>query len=89
MVSELEVGMGLFGSDHALVSFEILEQAHSERISSRRKLNLRRANYGRFTAELQAAVMQPHPTAETQWSELKTTYLEIQSRNIPMKRIGG
>ena len=90
LISGLEVGPGLAGSDHGMVSFDVLVGSEGERYSSGRRLNLRRANYPRFTAALQALAIHPlDGTVEDMWSELKSQYLQIQTRCIPYKSFGG
>ena len=89
MVRRVEVVPGLEGSDHGMVTFEVMVRSESERIRSSGRLNLRRANYPRFVSELQEVTLQPQATVEEMWLDLKRVYLEIQARCIPLKSVGG
>ena len=89
MVSDVEVGPGLAGSDHGMVTFEVLVGSDPEFFNSGQRLNLRRANYPRFDRELQALNFPQQTTVEENWTYLKCRYLEIQARCIPFKRTGG
>ena len=48
MVKDVEVGLGLAGSDHGTVTFKVTVGNDPEKIGFGRKLNLRRANYASF-----------------------------------------
>ena len=89
MVRQVEVGEGLAGSDHGMVSFEVLIDADREQLSFNRRLNLRRANYPRFVGALQNFRLQPTASAEELWQQFNSQYQEIQARCIPLKRVGG
>lgn len=88
-VRNVEVGEGLTGSDHGMVSFEVIVDADREHVSFNRRLNLRRANYPRFIGALHNIRLQPQASAEELWQQFNSQYQEIQAMCIPFKRIGG
>ena len=89
LVMNVEVGMGLAGSDHEAVTFDVVVGADDERLRFSQRLNLRRANFPRFVADLQVVQLLPQVSVEVLWSRFRSEYLQIQSRCIPFKRIGG
>jgi len=89
LVRQVEIGPALDGSDHEVVAFEVVVRPDAERIRSGVRLNLRLANFGRFVRELEEADIQPGASVEEEWMELRERYLDIQSRCIPAKRVGG
>ena len=90
IVQGVEVGLGLAGSDHGAVTFGVTVGSDPEQLACGRKLNLRRANYARFLRSLQETEIHPEAVSvEEMWQDLKVKYQEIQSRCIPLKRIGG
>ena len=89
LVSQIEVGECLGTSDHHMVFCTINIKAEPENYNYRQKLNLRRANYGRFVQELKDLPLQAPGSIERMWTNFKTEYLRIQALCIPLKREGG
>ena len=89
LVSEVSVGECLGTSDHQAVSFTVAVRVEKEQISHRRMLNLRRADFERFTTELQGLHPQPPGSPDQMWRGFKANYISIQDRCIPRKRVGG
>ena len=90
LISEVEVGDGLSGCDHLMVSFSTTVDPACEVLRHRTKLNLRRADYDRFDRELRELPLpSAGDSAEEMWSWFKTQFLAIQARCIPLKRVGG
>jgi len=89
LVSGVTVGECLGSSDHHVVSFRVRCSVHQERPQAMERLNLRRADYGRFTRELQELPLQLPGATDEMWRGFMANYISIQSRCIPMKRVGG
>ena len=89
LVSHVSVGECLGTSDHLAVSFVVGFSVATEQISHRHLLNLRRADFERFTRELQRLAPQPLGSPDQMWRGFKANYILIQDRCIPRKRVGG
>ena len=89
LVREVKVGLGLAGSDHCVVNFQVVTGTESEQTRFGRRLNLRRANYPSFVRALQDTTLEPQESAQELWVDLRAKYEYIQSRVIPFKSQGG
>ena len=89
LISGVSVDECLGTSDHQAVSFNVGLRVEQEQISHRHMLNLRRADYERFTLALQGLAPQPQGPPDQMWRGFKASYISIQERCIPRKRVGG
>ena len=88
-VFDVEIGDYLAGSDHRVVSCGVRVGSDPEELLYRERLNLRRADYVRFSRDLQGLRPQAEGSVQDMWTGFKASYLAIQSRCIPVKRVGG
>ena len=85
LVDELSVGEEVGGSDHRLVRFLLrVPRVETARLVSR-KLDLRRADFAGLCAGLADVSLEEGENAEDLWNSFKTTFMELQSRFIPLK----
>ena len=89
LITEVEVGECLAGSDHHMVSCLVGVRSQPEVPLYRRRLNLRRADFGRFNQELQDLRLHARGSVEELWTDFKANFEGIQSTCIPLKRVGG
>ena len=89
LVSEVEVGECLATSDHHMVTCRLGIRSQPEVPQYRRRLNLRRADYGRFNQDLQELRLPAVGNVEELWTAFKTSFVGIQSACIPLRRVGG
>ena len=89
LLSEVEVGECLEGSDHHMVYFKVGVSSGPEARRYRDRWNLRRADYDGFCRDLEELPRLADGSAEAMWSEFRTSFLAIQERRIPRRRLGG
>jgi len=89
LVSQVTVGECLGTSDHHVISFVVGCRVHQESVEFKNRLNLRRADYESFARELRDLPPQLPGSTEEMWQGFKANYISIQSRCIPLKRVGG
>lgn len=89
LVNQVSVGECLGTSDHNMVRCLIELPTHSAVPDTRRRLNLRLANYEKFKTDLGDLQPQRMETIEATWTNFKTRFMAIQASCIPFKKVGG
>ena len=89
LVTEVEVGECLAGSDHHSVTCKVGVTSSPEARRFRERWNLRRADYDGFRRDLLELPRLVEGSADGMWLDFRTKFLGIQERRIPRKRMGG
>ena len=89
LISEVEVGEALAGSDHNTVQCMVGLPSDQEVNRTRERWNPRRADYDNFLRDLFELPRPVVGPAEDMWAAFRQNFLDIQIRRIPCKRIGG
>ena len=89
LISEVEVGEVLAGSNHNIVQCMVGLPSNQEVNRTRERWNLRRADYDNFLRDLFELPRPVVGPAEDMWAAFRQKFLDIQKRRIPRKRIGG
>lgn len=85
IIAEVEIGDSLANSDHCTVFCQVLVGSCREKLESRQRLNLRRADYARFRRELSVLSPVSDDSADAMWTGFKGSFLAIQSICIPVR----
>ena len=88
IVRNLKVGEELGGSDHRLIRFNLMVPEVEERRNEARKLDYRRANFEDLRTGVREMALPGDRDAGCLWTAFKSSFMEIQSRCIPLKRPG-
>jgi hypothetical protein len=87
LISNVTVGECLSSSDHCIVKCKLGVQTTPEQPNVRRKLNFRAANFDRFQKDLNDLQHPVIGNIEGVWDSFKSSFMEIQTARIPLKRV--
>ena len=88
IIEDLSVGEEIGGSDHRLVRYVVKVPEGEEATQLTRKLDLRRADFTGFRAGVSEMVVGENGSTEDLWGCFKTSFMNLQSRHIPVKVVG-
>ena len=86
IISSVEVGEELGGSDHRLIRFAVRIPVEEGPSRSGYRLDLRRANFAGLRAGVAGIELDDSEDVEELWHRFKTLFMALQSRFIPWKR---